>query len=104
RKTHADAGAEPGVGVYLERTAEGAHAIGDDIEADAAAGDLGDFLRRREAGPGDERHQLTLVLVCRLLVDQAHLLRARQHTRLVDAASVVGDANEHRSAIALRRK
>src|SRR5450759_4752267 len=58
RQTHSDAGAEPRVGVHLQRAAERAHPGGHDVESDTASRDLGHLLRRREAGPGDDRDEL----------------------------------------------
>ena len=104
RETHAHAGAEPRIGVDLQRAPERAHLVGDDVEPDSSAGDVGDLVRRREPGARDDRDELLFRELLGRVLDDPQLLGARQHASLIDPATVVGDADQDGRAIALRRQ
>ena len=83
-----------GTGAHLDAAAQRADLGAHDVHPDAAARDLRDLRRGREAGPEDALDELR---VGRLGVrrEEPDLQRALAHPREVDAAAVVGELDHH---------
>jgi len=82
--------------------AERAHAGVHGVHADTPAGNLRDLLRCREARTGEQSQNLVFAQLRLGGVDDAVALRARQHALAIDAAAVVGHANDNGRAVAHR--
>ena len=94
RQAELDARALPAPGLDGDVAAELQDVPAHDVHADAAARDVGDGLRGREAGHEDELGDGGVV-EHGVGADQATLLAAGQDPRQVEAGAVVGDLDQH---------